>query len=211
MSRLDVVKSLLRSAARAPGTQLARLRPPSRLRERLKSLIGRRLWLSDRKLTAAVARVPEVAAATVSSGAGKLRIDASFHDGTTLLVALTPLRAAFAPRGAKEVSLRAEPESAALHPRCADIVAAIATEVALALWGPFLRAHNKGNGRRALAHRHGDVLVVDLRSVPAVRAALGQPLLAAAIEALSLRSLQVDPGGLRLAPSLAGIDVPADF
>jgi hypothetical protein len=210
MSRIDVVKSLLRSAARAPTAQLARLRAPSTLRDRFLRLFGRRLWLSDGKLTAAVARVPEVAAATVSSTTGKLRVDASFHDGTSLLFALTPLGSAFAPRGAKEVSLRAEPESAALNPRCGDIVAAIATEVAHALWGPFLRGQREP-GRRALAHRHGDVLVVDLRSVPAVRAALRQPLLAAAIEALSLRTIEVTPGGLRLSPSLAGMNVPVDF
>ena len=210
MSRLDVVKSLLRSAARAPGTQLTRWRAPGRLRERLLRFVGRRLWLSDGKLTAAVARVPEVSAVTVSSASGKLRVDASFHDGTSLLVALTPLASAFAPRGAKDLSLRAEPESAALNPRCADIAAAIATEIAHALWGPFLRAARDVTPR-ALAQRHGDVLVVDLRSVPAVRAALRQPLFAAAIEALSLRTIEVNPGGLRLGPSLAGIDVSGDY
>jgi hypothetical protein len=48
--------------------------------------------------------------------------------------------------------------------------------------------------------------VVDLRSVPAVRSALAQPLMAAAIEALGLRTLEVAPGGLRLVPNMPGID-----
>lgn len=207
MSRIDVVKSLLRSAARSANTGLAKLGSGS-LRERLSSFAFRRLLLSDSRLTAAVARVPEIAAATVSSSSGQLRIDASYHDGGSLLVTLTPIGSAFAPRGAKELSMRAEPESAALNPRSADIFAAIATEVAHALWGPFLRAQAAvGGARRTLAQRHGNVLVVDLRSVPAVRAALGQPLTASAIEALGLKAMEVAAGGLKLVPSIAGLDV----
>jgi hypothetical protein len=208
MSGLDVVKSLLRSVAQTAGTQIGRLGAGGSLRKRLQSFAWRKLLLSDSKLTATVARVPEVAAATVSSITGQLRIDASFHDGTSLLVTLTPLGCAFAPRGAKELSMRAAPESAALNPRCGDMFAAIATEVAHTLWGPFLlRQRSNTSGRQALAHRHGDVLVVDLRSVPAVRSALAQPLMAAAIEALGLRTLEVAPGGLRLVPNMPGIDL----
>src|SRR4029077_13143389 len=107
--------------------------------------------------------------------------------------------------GAKELSVRAEPEQSALNPRCADIVAAIATEIAHALWGPFLRGRAVA-GRRAIAHRDGDVLVVDLRSIPEVRSALTQPLLAAVIEAFGLRSMEVTVGGLQLVPTLAGLD-----
>jgi len=210
MSRLDVLKSLLRSAAQGATFSLGRIGVGGiSLRKRLTALAFRRMVLSDSQLTAAVARVPEVAAATVSSSGGRMRVDASFSDGRSLLVTLTPIGAAFAPRGAKELSMRAEPESAALNPRCGDIFAAIATEVAHALWGPFLRRQGE-TGRRALAHRHGNVLVVDLRSVPAVRLALAQPITASAIEALALRSVEVTPGGLRIVPSLAGVDIDMD-
>jgi hypothetical protein len=88
-----------------------------------------------------------------------------------------------------------------LDPRCADIVVAIATEVARTLWGPFLRTQ-RVRARPATAHREGAVLIVDLRSVAEVRAALGQPLLAAAIDALNVRSIEAEDGGLRL---LAGL------
>jgi hypothetical protein len=205
MSRMDVVKSLLRSAAQSASSGLTRIGAGS-WREKLSSLAFRRLLVSDSRLTAAVARVPEVAAVTVSSHSGQLRIDASFHDGVSLLVTLTPVGTAFAPRGAKELSMRAEPETAARNPRSADIFAAIATEVALALWGPFLRTQ-AASGRRALAQRHDDILVIDLRSVPAVRAALAQPLTASAIEALGLKSIEVAVGGLRLIPNVAGLDI----
>lgn len=205
MSRLDVVRSLLRSAALTAGHRLGRIGGGLSLRERFAALLGHRLLITDGQMTAAVARIPEVAAATVSSRDGQLRIDASYHDGTHLLVSLTPLRSAFAPRGAKELSMRAEPASAAMNPRSGDVAAAIATEVAHALWGPFLRKQT-GSARRALAQRHGDVLVVDLRSVPAVRSALAQPLLAAGVDAIGLESVNVTPLGLRVVANLPGLE-----
>jgi hypothetical protein len=205
MSRLDVVRSLVRSAASTAGTQFGRVRAIS-LRLSLSALAQRRLLLPDSKLTAAVARVPEVSAATVSSRSGRLHVDVSFRDGSDLLVHLTPLRVAFAPRGAKEWSVQVEPEQAAYDPRCSDIVAALATEVAHTLWGPFLRGREIP-GRRAVPHRDGSTLVVDLRSIPEVRSALGQPLLAAVIESFGLRSIEVSVGGLQLVPNLASLDV----
>src|ERR1700754_1620889 len=99
MSRIDVMKSLVRSAASSAGG-LSRVWMHAPLRKRLIDLVQRRLILRDSQLTAAVARVADVSAATVSSRSGQLRVDASFRDGTNLLVHLTPLNTAFAPRGA---------------------------------------------------------------------------------------------------------------
>jgi hypothetical protein len=202
MSRTDVMKSLLRSAASGASTQLLRV---ASLRKHVSAFMQRRLMLSDSKLTAAVARAPDVSAATVTSRAGQLHVDASFRDGSNLLVHLTSLKTTFAPRGVKEWSMRTDPENAAYDPRCADIVAALASEVARTLWGPFLRGRAVTPGRNALAHRDGTVLVVDLRTVPEVRSALGQPLLAAAIEAFGLSSIDVYEGGLQLVPNVRGV------
>jgi hypothetical protein len=203
MSRLDVMKSLVRSAAEGAGA-LGRAWEP--LRKWLSHLASRRLTLPDRQLTAALARIPDVTAVTVSTRLGQLRVDASFRDGSALLVHFIPVNVAFAPRGAKEWSLRTEPESAAYDARCTDIVAALASEVARKLWGPFLRGR-EAIGRGPLAHRDGTTLVVDLRSVPEVRSALGQPLMAAAIEAFGLRSIVADDGALQLIPGVAGLDI----
>ena len=200
MSRLDVMKSLVRSAASTAGTQLGKL---TSLRAHISQFMQRRLLLADSRLTAAVARAPEVAAATVTTRGGQLRVDASFRNGENLLVHLTSLKTTFAPRGVKEWSMRTEPESAAYDPRCADIVAAMASEVARTLWGPLLRGRT-GSGRRPVAHRDGTTLVVDLRTVPEVREALAQPLLAAAIESFGLSSIEVSEGGLQLVPNLGG-------
>jgi len=202
MSRTDVMKSLLRSAASSASEQLLRV---ASLRKQFALFMQRRLMLSDSKLTAAVARAPDVSAATVTSRAGQLHVDASFRDGTSLLVRLTSLKTTFAPRGVKEWSMRTDPENAAYDPRCADVVAALASEVARTLWGPLLRGRGVP-GRNALAHRDGTVLVVDLRTVPEVRSALGQPLLAAAIEVFGLRSIDVYEGGLQLVPNVRGVD-----
>lgn len=206
MSRLDIARSFFRSAATAAIEGIGRLQLNDTLRAAVDKLLRQRLTLPDGRLTAAVARVPDVTEATVSTRDGQMRVDASFRDGRRLLVHLAPLNTAFAPRGAKEWSVGVQPESAALDPRCADIVVALAAEVARTLWGPFLRrprAHaRRGAVITSTAHREGAVLVVDLRSVAEVKAALRQPLLAAAIDALSLRSIVAEKGGLRLVAGL---------
>lgn len=201
MTRLDVARSLVRSAAGGVIGGLERLKLIPTFRRVVETILRQRMVLPDGKLTAAVAKAPDVTEATVSTRGGQMRVDASFRDGGRLLVHLRPLGTMFAPRGAKEWSVGVEPESAAADPRCADIVVALATEVAKTLWGPFLRPQRVRN-RPATAHREGAVLVVDLRSVAEVRAALGQPLLAAAIDALNVRSIEAEDGGLRL---LAGL------
>jgi hypothetical protein len=203
MSRLDVMKSLVRSAAESAGV-LGRAWEP--LRKRVAQLAQRRLTLPDEQLTAALARIPEISAVTVSTRHGQLRVDAIFYEGPPLLVHFVPLNVAFAPRGAKEWSLRTEPENAVFDARCADIVAILASEVARKLWGPFLRGRAASGRGGPLAHRDGTVLVVDLRTVPEVRSALSQPLLAAAIEAFGLRSIVADEGGLQLIPGVPGTD-----
>jgi hypothetical protein len=201
MSRLDVARSLVRSAAGLAVQGVGRLRLGPSLRALLETALRQRLSLPDGRLTAAVAKVPEVTAATVSTRDGQLRIDASFQDGGHLLLHLRSLGTQFAPRGAKEWSVEVQPEQAALDPRCADIVVALAAEVARTLWAPFLRSP-RARARPASAHREGNVLVVDLRSVAEVRAALGQPLLAAAIDAFNLRGIEAENGGLRLLAKL---------
>jgi hypothetical protein len=197
MSGLDVARSLVRSAAGLAVQGVERLQLGPTLRALLDTALRKRLSLPDGRLTAAVAKVPEVTAATVSTRDGQLRIDASFRDGGHLLLHLRSLGTKFAPRGAKEWSVEVQPEQAALDPRCADIVVALASEIARTLWAPFLRT-GRTRSRPASAHREGNVLVVDLRSVAEVRAALGQPLLAAAIDAFNLRDIEAENGGLRL-------------
>jgi hypothetical protein len=197
MSSLDVVTSLLRSAARSAASHLSNSSFVEIARSALQELALGRSAIGDAQLTRAVTRLPEVAAATVSTGQQRLRVDLSFADGSALLMALTPSAIAFAPGGAKELGFTVEPGSAALDFRAHDVVSAIAGEVARALWRPAL-AGAPASEHRAFVSNDGAVLVVDLRSVPDVRWALQQGLRAAIIEAIRPRSLLASEGELTL-------------
>ena len=206
MSRRDVMKSLLRSAATGASQRLAQSGVASSVRRSLSSLAGARLFIPDARLTAAVARVDEVSAATVSTRDGRLRIDLSFDEGPSLAMIVSPENVTFASHGAKEWSVRIDPQAAALDPRCVDVVAALAAEIARTLWGPFLRKES-ARGKNAFVHRDRDTLIVDLRSLPDVRVALGQRISAAGIDAFGLQAIVAEDGGLRLVPKLPGLQL----
>ena len=110
---------------------------------------------------------------------------------------MIPLVAAFAPSGAKDVSFRVEPAQAAEERALSDVVGAIAWQMAYAIWGPFMTTDTERTPW-AFVERDGDVLRVDLRTVPAVRAALRRPPLALVIEALCVETMAAEPGALRL-------------
>jgi hypothetical protein len=204
MSRLDVMKSLLRSAAGEASEQLERLSHTGPVRRLLGEFLKGRHFVTDAQLTAALARVSGLVAATVSTHEGGLSIDATFSDGGSLLVRLCPAGVTFAQHGAKELRMRVEPEAAALDARAADAFVAIATEVARALWGPLL-VRQEERGKMTSVHRADDVLILDLRSLGEVRAALRQRLRATAMETFALHSLAAQEGGLRLLPKIAGL------
>ncbi len=204
MSRRDVMKSLLRSAATGAGEKLSQLGVTSLLRRTLSTLASGRLFVEDSRLTGAVARVPGVVAATVSTRDAGMRVDLTFQEGPPLLMTLVPLDVTFAAHGAKEWTIRVEPAAAALDPRANDVFVAVAAEVARVLWGPFLR-QNVVATHSAFAHREQDVLVIDLRALPEVRAALGQRLNATGIDAFGLQGIAATDGGLRLLPRLPGL------
>ena len=200
MSKLDVLKSLIRSAAGAANGQLTR----SGLPKALKELASRRMVLPDAEMSSAVSRVAGVMACTVSTTEDGLHVDVGFEDGSHLAMALTPMPPRFAPRGAKEVGFRIRPAEAAQDLRAAEIVAAIASRVAIALWGPFFRRFGTAENS-AYDHRDGDLISVDLRTVPAVRAAVNQPVGAAMIEGLGLLALLPSQGALKLKLGMVGL------
>lgn len=204
MSRRDVMKSLLRSAATSASERISQLGVAAQVKRALARVGRDRLFVDDARLTSAVARVPTVLAATVSTRDGELRIDVTFRDGDSLLLRLLPLSVTFAPHGAKEWSVSVEPGSAALDPRAGDIFTALSAEVARTVWGPFL-PRRSAQGKTGFAHREGDVLICDLRTLPEVRAAQGQRLSSAGIDALSLSDIVAVDGGLKLMLRLPGL------
>ncbi len=196
--RIDIVRSLFRDGAE----RLVRYGMSSPLRKRISDALGQRLFVSDERLTRAVAHAPGVAAATVSTRDEGVRIETTYRDGSSLAVRLVPLSVKFAPQGAKEWTLRVVPEEAARDPRSAEIVAALASEVARTLWGPLMRKPRANDTSMAFAQREADRLIMDLRTLPEVRAALSQRVSATAMDAFGLQAVAAVDGGLRLAPNL---------
>jgi hypothetical protein len=201
MSRLDVLKSLLRSAATEAGGRIERLTHTGPLRKVIDQLATGNKLITDAQLTAALARMPGATATTVRSSAGGLYVDAGFTDGEELRVQLLPEGVTFAPHGAKEIRVRVSPPSAAVSSHASDALVEIGQEIARVLWGPFLPPQ-QAQATFTAVQRDGDVLILDLRSLPAVRAALSQRLRAMAMEAVTLQGLTAATGGLQLAPHL---------
>lgn len=205
-SRADVLKSLLRSTARSAVGRVMQLKVAANVQRVLSEASLSRTAIGDAQLTAAVARVPEVAAATVSVGSDRMRVDVSFEDGKQLLMALRPDGVAFAPGGAKELAFRVEPDHAAEQPGSRDVLSAIAGEIARTLWRPALsRAPRSDHG--AFVSYDGGRLIVDLRSVPEVRWALRQRLPALMIEAIRARGIELGEGRLILTLAIEGLPV----
>ena len=203
MSRIDVMKSLLRSAAQGAESRIGQLTRTGALRRLVDELATGRNFIADAQLTAAIARLPNATAATVHTLPDGVRIDVAFDDGQDLKLRMQPDGVTFASHGAKELRFRVSPLSAATDARAADALTAIAGEVARALWGPLLPPPE---ARLALTpvHRDADLLFIDLRGLPAVRAALGQRLRAVGMETISLLAISAEQGGLRLSPKIAG-------
>lgn len=203
MGRLDVLRSLVREAARRGGERLGASDLGARIERLVSHAVAGRLGLDDAELTAAVARVPGVAAATVAATAGALHVDVALDDGRALRVRFSLHAVKFAPAGAKELAFLVDPPEAAEDPRLRDAFAAVAGAVARALWKPVLRG-TAPSGPSAFVTRDGAVLVLDLRTVPDVRAALRTRLGTAVIDTVALRSVEIRPGGLTLRLGLPG-------
>lgn len=199
--KLDVFRSLLRSAALGAHRAIERLPVTGAARQAMDELLSGRGRVPEERLGAAVARAPGVSSASVSCAPPEVRIDASYADGRRLELAFVPTEPRFAPQGPKELGVRVHPAETAADPRAAELFSALAGEVARALWGPVL-GEPQPHAHSAFVHRDADLLHVDLRTVPEVRSALSQRLPALMVEALRLTAVQVDAGALRLSVGL---------
>jgi hypothetical protein len=207
MSRLDVFKSLVRSGVRSAASGVRNSPATALVGKLLADASFGRARVEDARLTALVAKLPEVAAATVSTSPRGMRIDVSFEDGAPLACTARGIRAVFATGGAKELGFEVEPSEALRHPRSGDVVSAIAAEIARTLWRPVLLRAPASEHAAFVTHEDGR-LVVDLRSLPDVRWALGQRLPSTMIQALRVRAVQLVEGGLSVRFGLHGLGQP---
>jgi hypothetical protein len=204
VDKFDIARSLLRSAAVSARDQIKRLQFPRTVRQAVQDTIRRQVRLQDKQLTATVGRVAGISAITIAASDGRLLIDANLTDGKELIASLIPAGIVCAPGGAKDVSFQVEPASAADNGTLADIAGAIASEIARVVWGPLLFQKNKSM-HSAFVERDGDILRVDLRTVPEVRAAMGQRATAMMIEALVVKDIVAEQGALRLTVGIQGM------
>jgi hypothetical protein len=202
--RSDYFRSLVRGFAEGAGRRLGL--PIAGLQRLLREAMLQASSISERQITKALARVENVREASAVCRDERIWIEATFADGENLRVSIAPRGARFAPRGAKELVFHVEPEELAGRARVRDLVGAIAAAVAHALWAPFFgRLLNPSYD--AIAEREGADVRVDLRSVPAVRAAHNKGF-AQLFDMLELGGLGVVDGALRLQIKLPNLMVP---
>ncbi len=192
--RSDYMKSLVRGFAEGAGKRLGM--PFASLRKLLQAAISQASSITDHQIATALTRVHGVGEASAVCREERIWVEATSSEGLIVRFSMEPAGARFAPRGAKELIFRVEPEEIAAKAFTRDLVGAIAALVAHTLWGPFL-GRSLSPQYDAIAEREGNEVRVDLRSVPAVRSAqkrgLGQ-----LFDALELGSIEVRDGSLKL-------------
>lgn len=202
--RADFMRSVLRGFAEGAGKRLGI--PLRSLQRLMREAMAQASSVSEAQISKVLARVPDVREASAVCRDECIWIDATLTDGQRIQVAVKPTGARFAPRGAKEVIFHLEPAELAGRACVRDLVAAISALIAHALWGPFFgRLLNPSYD--AIAERDGAEVRVDLRTVPAVRAA-HQKGLSQMFDLLELSGVYVTDGALRLSIKLPLLFAP---
>ena len=127
----------------------------------------------------------------------RIWIEATFDDGESVQISVAPLGARFAPRGAKEVLFHIEPEGMAGRARARDLVGRHCGPDCSRTLGTFLRYACSTRASMPSPSATASEVRVDLRSVPAVRAAHKKGL-SQLFDMLELGSVGVVDGALRL-------------
>lgn len=202
MGRMDIMKSLLRSAAHATSEAMTDSGLKEKLQRGLQDLSPVQARVSDRQLAQAIGRSTPIAAATVRVTQRGISLELETTDGAHHSATIMPISVSFAPRGAKEITFTGMPESAMANGHVMDACASIAAEIARSLWRPILRGQASApeghTHQAAFLHRSGAELIADLKTVPEVRRACGNPVTANLIDALSLTDIALTNGDLQL-------------
>ncbi len=201
---MDVLRSLIRSAAERAGGTLRRLGPVAKARQALREVMRQRAVVGEEELASAVAHAHGVRAASVAARDGAVRLDVTFDDGDRFAASLVPLGARFAPRGPKELLFRVEPGESARGPRAADVAAAVAGAVARGLWRGLLPEDEDG-APPTIVDRDDDVLRIDLRTLPAVRKLQAKGGLGVIIDVMEVRGITADHGELSIQLELPNV------
>jgi hypothetical protein len=201
VSQIDRLRSLVRKAGdRLGGT------PWRAVRQFVAEATRGQVRVAGRDVTRAVAHAPSVNAASVACDAGCIRVDVMLAEGSPLSASFVPLAPRFAPRGAKEITFRIEPADAARHPAVPAVAAALAATIARGLWGMLMPPGDEP--ALPIVDREDDLVRVDLRTLPAVRALLAQGKLGVMTDLLELGAVEPRDGELRLRLKMPAVGRP---
>jgi hypothetical protein len=195
--RGDRLRSLVRHAAGRVRDAALGLGPVANARRALRSVAARRMLVRGETVASAVLAGTGARDGTIVLRDGAIALDLAFDDGRSVGATLYPEVVRFAPRGAKEIGFRVEPPEVARDGRIADAVLAIADLVARSLYRVALGAGGDGT-RGGAVDREADVIRVDLRTLPSVRALFRSGARGALAEAMGLVAIHVEPGALGL-------------
>lgn len=145
----------------------------SKVRHAAREIAARRAAIPVRALQKAAIGVPGVVVSGVRLTDGAIVLDFELEGGRLVRAALTPEAPRFAPRGAKELVFTVTPEAAAGEASVREYVGALAALIARTLWSATLGLP-PGTHEAGFTERDGASLRIDVRTIPAVRSALGK-------------------------------------
>jgi hypothetical protein len=203
--RSDLLKSIVRATVGRAAEVVRDVGPIARVRNAFKGVNDQRATIDEREIASAMARVPTIREIAVIVRDGAIRVEALGNDENPLSVSLFPIGATFAPRGAKEIRFRVEPEERATHSLVSDLVGVTAALIAERAF----RLVQLKEGETALVDRAGSTLSADLRTVPSVRRFFGKGRMALFLDVIDIAAIDADDGKLRITMRLPGLFGPA--
>jgi hypothetical protein len=203
--RSDLLKSLVRATLGRAAGAVRDIGPVARVRKAFEGVNDQRSTIEANEIASAMAQVPTIREIAVIVRDGAIRIEALYADGSPLSVSLFPAGATFAPRGAKEIRFRVEPEERAGDGLVSDLVGRTA---ALIAERAFRIVPLRDRHEAAMVDRVGSILSADLRTVPSVRRFFGKGRMALFLDVIDIASIDAEDGKLRITMRLPGLFGP---
>src|SRR5262245_59296489 len=170
--RWDRLRSAVQHAASSVRERAAES-PIAKIRHAVGEIANRRAAIPVKQLHKISVGVPGVVVSSVSVRDGALVLDFELEGGRLVQAELRPETPQFAPRGAKELVFTVVPDTVANEASVREYVGALAALVARTLWSASLGLP-PGTHESGFTEREGSTLRIDVRTIPAVRTALGR-------------------------------------
>lgn len=196
--RSDWLRSIVRRAADGVSQRVRQQPALVAVRTLARDLQARSAGIPERVLARLAMRLPGVASSSLFVRDGALVFEAELESGRWARARIVPEAPRFAARGAKELVFRVEPPEAAAEGSVKELIGTLSALVARTVWSAAMKPTASEEPEGAFVERDGNVLHVDLRTVPSVRAALSSAAGAALLEAVRIERLDVRDGALHV-------------